>query len=124
MRVAQYFAGAYFKASDLPSPRILAIRDVTQDTMRDGEVKLVMSFVGESQSLVLNKTNAFVCIDHFGDETASWKAKLVELYSTKTDFGGRLVPCIRIRIPDSQDIVAAGARPSLPPPVIDYPVDA
>ena len=124
MKISQYFAGAYFSASDVPCPRTLVIREVKHETMRDGEAKLVMSFFKESQSLVLNKTNAFTCIDHFGDDAASWGGKLVELYSTKTDFGGRLVPCIRLRIPDSQDMVAEGAQPSVLPPAIDYPVDA
>ncbi|QEF98800.1 hypothetical protein Mal15_28560 [Stieleria maiorica] len=112
MKMSEQFAGAYLKAADLPHPRVLTIQSVTQTTMPEGDNKPVMRFVGEQQQLVLNKTNAFTCVELFGDETTAWHGQPIELYATTTNFSGRMVPCIRVRAPQQ----AAAASSVVPPP--------
>jgi hypothetical protein len=121
MRMSEQFAGNYFKASDLPQPKVLTIQAVTQEKMPEGDTKPVMRFVGEQQMLVLNKTNAFCCVEMFGDETAAWQGRQVELYATTTSFSGRMVPCIRVRTAPQMQHTAA--QPVYQPaPVMQQPV--
>ncbi len=146
MRISEQFAGNYFKAADLPQPRVLTIQAVTQTKMPEGDTKPVMQFLSEQQQLVLNKTNAFACVELFGDESTAWHNRQVELYATTTNFSGRMVPCIRVRAPQqhaSQSPVpqpvpqatqppvpqatgqpAAMQQPPMQAPAADYPVDA
>lgn len=102
MKISEQFAGSYFKAQDLPQPRVLTIQDVTQAKMPEGDTKPALRFVGEQQQLVLNKTNAYSLAEWFGDDTTAWTGRAVELYSTTTSFGGRMVPAIRVRLPHQQ----------------------
>lgn len=149
MRISEQFAGNYFKAADLPQPRVLTIQAVELAALPEGETKPAVQFVGEQQQLMLNKTNAFVLAEMFGDDSDAWKGRPVELYATTTTFSGRTVPCIRVRPPQpSQPVLqpapqpapvpATGAAPQPPqhvelqqspqPPMqappADYPVDA
>lgn len=127
MKISEQFAGNYFKAADLPQPRVLTIQAVTEETMPEGEAKPVMRFVDQQQQLVLNKTNAFICVDMFGDESTAWHGQLVELYASTTAFNGRMVPCIRVRAPQ-QAAPAPPTQPAQQPPMQappgDFPVDA
>lgn len=97
MRISEQFAGNYLKASDLPQPKVFTIAGCEQATMPDGTTKPALRFAGEPQMLVLNKTNAFCLVEWFGDDTAGWLNRPVELYSTTTSFSGRMVPAIRVR---------------------------
>jgi hypothetical protein len=99
MKISEQFAGSYFKAQDLPRPRVLTIQDCTQAKMPEGETKPALRFVGEQQQLILNKTNAFCLAEWFGDDTNGWNGRQIELYATTTSFGGRMVPAIRVRLP-------------------------
>lgn len=97
MKISEQFSGSYLKASDLPTPKVFTIAGCGQATMPDGSVKPALQFAGETQSLVLNKTNAFCLAEWFGDNTDGWLNQQVELYSTTTSFSGRMVPAIRVR---------------------------
>jgi hypothetical protein len=101
MKISEQFVSNYLRAADLPQPRVLTIQTVTHEKMPEGDHKPVMRFVGEQQQLVLNKTNAFTCMELFGDETNAWHGRLIELYSTTTNFSGRMAPCIRMRAPQA-----------------------
>ena len=67
--------------------------------MGDGEKKPVVYFVGKEKGLVLNKTNANVIAEEFGDDTARWTNKELELFTTPVTFQGQTRPAIRVRIP-------------------------
>lgn len=114
MKISEQFAGSYFKAQDLPQPRVLTIQDCTQAKMPEGDTKPALRFVGEQQQLVLNKTNAYSLAEWFGDDTNAWNGRAVELYSTTTSFGGRMVPAIRVRLPQQQYHQPTQYAPSAP----------
>ena len=99
MKISQEYSGNFLKAADLPQPRVLTIQSVTKESVGENEQKLVARFAGEPQGLVLNKTNAMTIAGWYGDDTAGWPGRQVELYATQTNFGGRMVPCIRVRQP-------------------------
>lgn len=69
------------------------------------ESKPVLTFEGKEKTLVLNKTNARCIEAAYGDELDDWIGKPIIMFPTKTDFGGDMVDCIRVRIPaGSEDV--------------------
>lgn len=103
MKISEAFGGSYLKASDLPQPRVLIVQSITMESIgEERSSKPVLRFVGEQRGLVLNKVNSMEISSWYGDETAGWGGRPVELYSTQTFFGGKQVPCIRVRRPAVQ----------------------
>ncbi len=71
-----------------------------------------------SLPLALNKTNAKTVAGLYGNRPASWVGKLITIYPTTTDVGGRTEDCIRIRNEDPSKRARKGngkAAPALPP---------
>jgi hypothetical protein len=138
MLISQQFAGNFIKAADLPQPKVFTIQAVVEAAMPDGTKKPTVQFAGEQQQLVLNKTNAVTISQWYGDDTNGWPGKQIELFATQTNFGGKLVPCVRVRQPQSQQpaqttppVQQQAPAPQQPPvqqqiqaPPADYPIDA
>lgn len=109
MNVDQLFPGRYLKAADLPDGKDVSVRmaGVQMELMEQSrEEKPVLRFVGKDRGLVLNRTNADSIAAIYGDDIAEWTDQPINLYVTTTAFGGKSVPCIRIKSP----------RPSAPTP--------
>lgn len=91
------------KADDLKGHEVKAVisgyevKDFDQDGKK--QQKAVLSFEGKEKTLVLNKTNGRRIADAFGSDLDGWKGNEIIMYPDKTDFGGNLVDCIRVRIP-------------------------
>jgi len=106
MNINGAFGGDYLKAADLQNkPVTLIMGKVEMAVMKDPrtgseEQKPILQFQGTDRSLVLNKTNANIIAACFSDETEAWFGQKIELYPTTTEFGGKIVPCIRVRRPD------------------------
>ena len=64
--------------------------------------KLVAYFAGKEKGLALNKTNARMIAESYGRDSDDWTGKDIIMYPTKTEFQGRMVDCIRVRIPTEQ----------------------
>ena len=73
---------------------------------QDEELKPVVYFTGREKGLGLNKTNANTIEDMFGAETDDWIGKWIVLHPDETDFGGKRVPCIRIRLKPGEEAAA------------------
>lgn len=107
MHINEAFPSKYLRTGDLPNKEIVNVvidNLQVEDLMGNGnpsDKKPVLSFQGKSKGLVLNKTNANIVSDQYGDETDAWKGKPVGLYATETEFRGKMVPCVRIKIPNS-----------------------
>ena len=96
------FPSDYLKEADLMgSPKILTMISVSVEKVGD-DTKPIVRFQEETRGLVLNKTNANMISDVYGRETDNWSAKQIELYPHTTEFQGRMVPCIRVRKPATQ----------------------
>lgn len=129
MRISEEFSGSFLKASDLPQPKVFTISGCEKAKLPEGDTKPALRFSGCSQQLVLNKTNAVCLAEWFGDSTEQWTGRQVELYATQTHFGGRMVPCIRVRLPQQpqqQPMPYQGQTqpPFTPPAAPGFPVDA
>lgn len=109
MKFSDKYKGAFFKASDIHlKPKRLTIAEITEEDV-SGEPKVVVRFEKADQALVLNKTNASILADTWGDEMEDWCGKQVLLKSDRTQFSGKLVPCIRIE-PVGEKSAPAGAE--------------
>ena len=124
MKISAAFPSNYIKAADLAGkPRALQIRTCVPEELGQGndkETKPVLYFQDRQKGLVLNKTNATVIADAYGDDTGGWEGKAVEVYPTQVEFKGKLVDGIRLRIvPEAQPQTQPAAAP-----MADDPSDA
>lgn len=116
MRISSAFPSKYLRAADLPEDKSVAvvidhvsIENVAGNDDPNDE-KPVLYFQGKQKGVVLNRTNANVISAVYGDDTDQWVGKQVLLYATETSFQGKMMPCIRMRIPKH------GAAPGRPAP--------
>jgi hypothetical protein len=94
--------GAFLKTEHLQGrPVRVTIEDVTIEDVKGEhgmEKKLVAKFVGKDKGLILNQTNCELLEQIIGsDDYEDWEGHTVVLYPTKTKFGSKTVPCLRIR---------------------------
>ena len=111
MKVSILFPSKFLRADGLDNNEIqCTIADIrVEDVSGDGsDRKPVLYFERKEKGLVMNKTNSTVIASSYGDDTDAWRGKPVVLYPTQTQFQGKLVPCIRVRIP----VPAAKDEPS------------
>lgn len=93
------FPSEYLRACDLQGKDFtLKMRSVSMAEMQDGERKPVVYFEGADKGLILNKTNCNAIIDLYGSDSDKWIGQEVILFPTQTDFQGRQVECIRVRL--------------------------
>jgi hypothetical protein len=98
---SEAFPGKYLKSDSLPEGgKVFKIEALDLEKIgTDKEEKYVLRFSKSDKALVLNVTNwdsiAAIC----GADSDEWPGKFVVLYPTETTFGGKTVPCIRVRRP-------------------------
>lgn len=97
--VNEMFPSRFLKAQDLEGQEVEAVIKEIEETELDDESKYVVTFVDASKGLVLNKTNATSIAARYGDETDAWLGKPIILYPDRTPMGGKIVDCIRVRVP-------------------------
>jgi hypothetical protein len=126
----------YIKAVDLQGKSVtVAILKCAEEVVgqgRQAEDKAVLYFQGRDKGLVLNSTNANTIGEALGWETSNWTGHQIELFPTTTDYQGKIVDCIRIRMPAVARVAAVAqvaavapvAAPSAVPPVATAPVAA
>jgi len=125
MNIDDLFPGKYFKAIDVAGgDLLLTIESVKKELIEQqtGEQKPVVRFYGEDRGLVLNITNKNAILASYGQFIESWIGRPVILFPSTTDFGGKLVPCVRV--PEAQAPVAPAPQPVAlaPAPVAPSPV--
>jgi hypothetical protein len=106
MKFSDAYRGSFLKAADLGGKaRRYTIATIGQEEVADAQ-KIVMRFREGDQALVLNKTNASVLQDAWGEEMDDWVGHAVILKPDKTDFQGKRVDCIRVSVPKPAPPVA------------------
>lgn len=113
------FPSKWLKAADIEGRDVRGtIVGVDTQEVGDDDIKPVVTFrERELKPLVLNKTNANLISAALGtSDTRHWIGRTIVLFATTTEFGGRRVPCIRVR-----DRVPAGnAQQRQADPRADY----
>jgi hypothetical protein len=117
---SSYDQSKYFRAEDVTQDKTLKIKGVTEEKVGQGadqSDKLVVWFDNSKKGLALNRTNNRAIRGAYGDDTADWVGKLIVVFQTTGDFRGRMVPCLRVRIPPKNDprITTGKLKPELEP---------
>jgi hypothetical protein len=99
MKISDAFPSRYLKAGDVDDIQMpLVISHVEVAEMQDGARKPVVFFEGMEKGLVLNKTNSNVIAAAYGDDTDDWPHHQVHLMSVPTEYQGKTVDAIRVRV--------------------------
>ena len=104
----------FMNAGDFVSEKALRIKAVTVENMPRGEQKPVLWFTNHQKGLILNKTNNRTLRGSFGDDMEKWAGKVIAIYPTQTDFGGKTVGALRVRIPPPKQAAAGNGQPTKP----------
>jgi len=113
MNIGAAFPSKYVRAADLPDGKFITVtidRVETDNVAGNGEpeeCKPILFFARKEKGLVLNKTNANTIAGAYGHETDDWAGKPVLIYATETQYGGKMVPCVRVKIPKGDNRPAA-----------------
>jgi hypothetical protein len=116
----EQFPSKFLKAEDLGDSHLTgtivscAVERVGQGSNQ--EDRLVLGF-RESilKPLVMNKTNCESVEKIAGSEdTEDWIGHRIVLYATETTFGGKTVPCVRIKAPKAASKISAAASAAAP----------
>jgi hypothetical protein len=113
--IYEAFPSHYLKASDLQGREVaVTIERVEFEPVgREREMKAIVSFVGKTKGMVLNKTNARKIVEIVGSAlTEDWYGTTITLYPTECEFGGETVDCLRVK---------AAARTARPLPLPRVP---
>ena len=86
MDISKYAGNSRFlKAVDLGGKEaVVQIKGVYEETMQDGQTKLVMEFTGKDKMFVLNATNVKKLIELFGLREDEWVGRKICLYAVDT----------------------------------------
>lgn len=107
MKISSAFPSEFIKAADLQGRDVkVVISGVKVKTIGD-DTKPVVYFQGKERGLVLNKTNANIIAQAYGDDTDEWIGFEVELYSAMVQYQSNMVEAIRVRIPRVKHAPAA-----------------
>lgn len=118
MKAHEAFPSKYLKTEDLEGKQVtVTIERVIVETLKgqDGEPdqhKPVIYFQKASRGMVLNRVNWQAIADLYGDDSDDWVDKKIILFPTKTQFGTKLVPCVRVKPPGGlQQTVRTALKP-------------
>jgi hypothetical protein len=105
----------YLSANDLTQEKAFRIKSATAEMVRRGNVqeqRPVLWFTNHTKGLVLNTTNLRTLKGAFGDNMETWVGKVIIVFPTQTDFGGKMVGALRVRIPPPKQAVAGNGQPT------------
>ena len=115
------YGSKYLSASDLGDKKIRTrIGKIRKETMRQQSgaerSKFVIYFTTLDKPMVLNATNKNVLVEKLGKVPASWVGADVGLYTENTQFAGKPVKGLRLRVlgPAKTAAKAAPAKPTKP----------
>lgn len=120
--MSEEFPSKWLKASDLGGREVKVIMANVEREKIGDDTKPVLYFKGKEKGVVLNKTNANVVSDFYGDDTEDWFDQPVILYTVTTEFQGKATPGLRIRIPTARDNKPAKRDP-ISSGLSDFPGD-
>jgi hypothetical protein len=92
--------GNFLTHLDLPAPsQIWTIRDVSKQLVGGVDTKVCVLFSEHAKPLGLNKINLRTIAQAFGVDSNSWLGRQLEVHKDMTQFQGKTMPCVRVRIP-------------------------
>ena len=106
--MSEEFPSKYLKSAAIKGHEVKVIMANCQNEevgQKNGQpdIKPVLYFKDKEKGLVLNKTNATIISDFYGDDTADWFDQPLILYVIRTEFQGQPKDGLRVRIPTAKD---------------------
>jgi hypothetical protein len=83
------------------------------------EQKPVVWFTTLKKGLVLNKTNSRTLRAALGDDMEKWADAIIIVFPTHTDFGGKTVGALRVRMPPPKQATVGNGQPTGTKEVLD-----
>lgn len=116
--VNQMFPSNYISAPDLHGNTVDVVIERVAPELIGTDNKYVLYFLGKQKGLVLNKINCTTISSIYGPETDNWTGQPITLFPSQTEFQGKAVACIRVRLqaPGNGQRAAEAAPPPMPPP--------
>lgn len=112
----EFFPSKHLKAADLQGREVrVTIARVEREKLGD-DMKPVVYFNGKEKGVVLNKGNTTTLVDAYGKYSNDWFGQDVILLSVWTDYQGKPVQGIRMRVPSARDNKKADPISSGPAP--------
>ena len=103
----EFFPSKHLKASDLKDKEVrVTIQRVEREKLGE-DMRPVVYFNGKEKGVALNKGNTTTLVDAFGRNSNDWFGREIILLSVWTDYQGKPVQGIRIRIPTARDMAPA-----------------
>lgn len=127
MRASDFQGGEYLKAENIGDSRpIVTIERYTIENIEDQRTRQIkkmvcLHFVGKDKSLLCNATNLTRCSNAWGDEMDHWQGKQLQLYVEQVEFGGKLVPGLRVTPIEQPQNPAGFTAPSAQAPAQPEP---
>ena len=92
------YGGSWIKAETLDGETPVTIAGWRIHEFEDGKKQVALELAEyDDKELGLNATNKNMVVEMHGDDPDKWVGKSIVLFKDKTDFGGKLVNCVRIR---------------------------
>lgn len=109
------FPSNFLKADDLQGRAAkVVIASCEMEDLGEGDHKPVVRFRDKDKGLVLNRTNAATIAAEYGSNTDSWTGRELEIYPDRTMFQGRMVACLRVRVPAPPPPTSGAADADIP----------
>ena len=113
------YGSKYLSAADLGDKKIRThVGKIRKETMRQQSgaerSKFVIYFTTLDKPMVLNATNKNALVDKLGKVPASWVGADIGLYTENTQFGGKPVKGLRLRVLGPAKTTTAAAAPAKP----------
>jgi hypothetical protein len=110
------FPSTFLKAADLgvtrPIGTIERIEEEPVGTGKDQTIKPICYFAeARLKPLVLNRINSETIEEIAGtDDIELWPGTRIQLYATKTEFGGKRVDCVRLQAPPARPVAKPAGK--------------
>ena len=104
VEISSLYGGNYLNAIALKSEKLvdklltIGKAEIVELGITNPKPKVVLSFKETEKGLPLNKTNAKILSEQFGDETDLWINKQIRLRITKRQFQGNIVDAIEVAV--------------------------
>lgn len=117
MDISKLGESRYLRADQMQGQtQTFTIERVALEEVGRGESKPVVYLSGMPQCFVLNQTNMRAIARAYSMQTDNWIGKPITLFGTTTPFQGRMVPAIRVAIPEGASAPEAQQRMKDNPP--------
>ena len=96
----EMFPSPWLKADDIGDGLNLTIKQIsTEQVGKEKEVKPVIHWQEDYKSMILNKTNGKSIASMYGDDSADWIGKTIDLYQTAVEVASETYQVVRVKPP-------------------------